>query len=404
MRILAVTNLYPNPFEPNRGTFNRQQFRALAEIHALHVLSPISWVDEARARLRGKAALPPSRRVTCDGISVEHPRYYYPPGILRSRYGHWYEWSIRSLFERAVEVFRPDLIFAPWAYPDGWAAVNLGRQAGLPVVVKVHGSDILWSLWHHADRRERTREALLGADAVVAVSEDLARHVHRLDVAPERVRVVYDGIDAQLFHPGPRAEARSRLGLDAHEPTILFVGNLLPVKGLDLLITACAQLVNRGQRFRCYLVGQGLLRAQLAAQIKQLGLTERVILMGPRPHAQLPDWFRSADVFVLPSRSEGLPCVLLEASACGRPFVASAVGGIPEIARAGRGRLFPPGDASRLADALEAELTDPNHVAETSAWKRSHEEAASDLTALFDAVLSRRERAESRRPTAAVSC
>jgi hypothetical protein len=83
MRVLGLTNLYPNPYEPNRATFNRQQIGALARDHAVREISPILWVDELFAGLRQVFRLPRSRRVTCDGIIVDHPRYYYSPKLLR---------------------------------------------------------------------------------------------------------------------------------------------------------------------------------------------------------------------------------------------------------------------------------------------------------------------------------
>src|SRR5205807_2497244 len=83
MRTLVLTNLYPNPFQPTRATFNRQQLRALAARHPVEVISPIAWADELAARWKGHPSLPRDRRVVCDGIPVEHPRYLYTPKVLR---------------------------------------------------------------------------------------------------------------------------------------------------------------------------------------------------------------------------------------------------------------------------------------------------------------------------------
>src|SRR5689334_9793120 len=98
MRVLTVTNLYPNPFEPARATFNRQQVRALAARHAVQVISPISWTEELAARRAGAPPLPAGRRVTCDGITVDHPRYLYTPKLFRGRYGQFYRQSVAGAF------------------------------------------------------------------------------------------------------------------------------------------------------------------------------------------------------------------------------------------------------------------------------------------------------------------
>jgi len=388
MRILALTNLYPNPLQPVRGTFNRQQLRALAERHDVRVIAPISWTDEWSLRRKGAAPLPPDRRVTLDGINVSHPKYWFPPKVLRSRYGHYMRRSVAAAFSNVLREFRPDLVFSAWAYPDGWAAVELAREAGLPVVVKVHGSDIL-TLVNTPGRRRRTAEVLKRADAVIAVSQDLADKVIQMGAAPNAVTVVYDGIDSKLFCPGSKEEARSRLQLPREGPIILFVGNLVPVKGTKVLVDACRQLLARNVPFRCYIVGQGPLRDALQRQITDGGLADRVKLVGAVRHELLPDWFRAADVFVLPSFSEGVPCVLLEAAGCRTPFVASRVGGIPEIADLNVGTMITPGRAGELAEAIVGLLGEDSRRRLKEPYRRSHADGARDIEAVCEQVLSK---------------
>ncbi len=387
MRILALTNLYPNPYQPLRASFNRQLFRALGKQVPLQVISPIAWTDELAAR-RTRGQLPRGRRVTLDGLIVDHPRYLYTPKVLRYWYGSFFRASVRQTFARALDEFRPDIVFAPWAYPDGWAAVELGHSAGLPVVVKVHGSDVRL-LGRHRGRQTGTAQALNCADGVVAVSHELAGQVRNLNVSPERIRVMHSGVDSRLFHPGSRTEARLRLGLPTEQSILVFIGNLLPVKGIDLLVDACAFLSRSGAQFTCYLIGQGPSRSTLDRQIQNLCLADQVRLVGPRPHEQLPDWFRAASVFVLPSRSEGLPTVLLEALASGTPFVASRVGGIPELSHLGRCRLVCPGDSVKLAEAIGLTLAEIEQASEfppVPPRLRTYEDEAAELTAFLESV------------------
>lgn len=389
MRVLAITNLYPNPYQPNRGTFNRRQLAWLARRHEVVVIAPILWGEERAARLAAGRLLPEDRRVERDGLVVDHPRYLYTPKVLRGWYGRFFRWSIRPAFERALAECRPDLIFAPWAYPDGWAAVELGREAGLPVVVKVHGSDVL-GLPGYPRRRGPTLHALRAADRVVAVSRDLAGRVAAMGVDPGKVCVIYDGVDPQVFRPGPAEEARARLGLPRGRRLVLFVGNLVPVKGLDILLSACEALASEGFDFDCRLIGDGPLRPALASRIDSGGMAGRVVLHGPVPHEGLGDWYRAADLLALSSRSEGVPVVLLEASACGLPFVATDVGGIPEVAHLGAVRLVPPGDPVALAEAIREGLARPRTGTEEAPRPRSHEDAAEELAELFENLLSRR--------------
>ena len=279
MRVLALTNLYPNPYQPNRAPFNRHPLRLLAERHAVRVIAPIAWTDELRAR-RGRAAkLPAARRLERDGSVVEHPSYWFPPGVLRGSYGRFYLWSVQNAFWRAVREFKPTVVLAPWAYPDGWAAVELGRRAGLPVVVKVLGSDILM-LPQFPARRPGTEAAVRAADAVLAVSADLRERLVAMGVERERIRVIYDGVDSNIFRPGSRAEARQRVGFASAEPLVLFVGNLVAVKGIDVLLEACARLEAEGKKkVRLVVIGSGLMRAAHEQQSRVLGLSRRVAFL-----------------------------------------------------------------------------------------------------------------------------
>lgn len=401
MRVLTLTTLYPNPYQPLRAPFTRQLVRALAERAEVEVIAPIAWTDELALVSNGARPLP-SRDVVLDGIRVQHPAYLFPPRVFRGSYGACYRHSVRQVFERTVARFRPDVVFTPWAYPDGWAACHLGRRLQLPVVVKVIGSDVRL-MENYPTRQRRTVEALRAADAVVAVSRELADRVLHMDVPENRVRVIYDGIDPTRFFPGPRADARLRLGLDLEPRLLLFVGNLIPLKGVSVLLRACARMARTGRRFACRVIGQGPHRPDLEAEAATLGLTDRVWFHGPLAHHELPDWFRAADVFVLPSYSEGVPSVLLESAGCALPFVASRVGGIPEIARPGIDRLVDAGDPEALAQAIELVLDGP-HQRPDATPPRTWDAAAADLGTVFEQVIRRRAgHAGSRRPAGAAT-
>jgi glycosyltransferase involved in cell wall biosynthesis len=267
--------------------------------------------------------------------------------------------------------------------------VRLGRRAGLPVVVKVHGSDVL--ALARGPRRARIAEALTGADAVIAVSQDLATHCTRLGVPSPRVHVVVHGIDVDRFSRGDQQLARERLGLPREGRLILFVGNVLASKGAADLVKACMLLRDRGIAFHCRVVGRGRDAAMVEHLVRAGRLEERVMLTGVRPHAELPAWYQASDIVALPSYSEGIPNVLREALACGRPFVATNVGGIPEIADPSFSRLVPAGGVAELAGALAAMLDSPPHVNTdlvrriSLTWEQSARLLAEQLQSVVDA-------------------
>jgi glycosyltransferase involved in cell wall biosynthesis len=349
MRILALTNLYPFPSQPHRASFNRLQFSALAQEHEVRVIAPIAWTglwpEKSSSAQRAESRGPRVR----DGLIVHHPTYVFTPKVLRGWYGQFMTRSVRSCFQQVVRDMRPEVVLGCWAYPDGWAAVRLAKEAGLPVAVKVHGSDLLSLRTDEGGVRRyaATAEALACADAVIAVSGHLRDKAVSMGVLGTRTHLIRNGIDMHRFHPGSPEEARRRLGLTSDEPLVLFVGNLLPVKGLDILIQALWLVRCAGVRFQCVCVGDGPLKSQLRSRIGELGLAPRVRLVGACPQEALPDWYRAAAVLVLPSRSEGVPNVLMEAAACGTPVIASRVGGVPELCHPAS--LVPPEDPRALA-------------------------------------------------------
>jgi glycosyltransferase involved in cell wall biosynthesis len=235
-------------------------------------------------------------------------------------------------------------------------------------------------------RRRRTEEALRSADGVIAVSHELADRVVQMGADPERVFVNHDGVDTSLFCPGSKDDARRRLGLDPSTKRLLFIGNLVDVKGVDVLLIACCQLRRAKYAFELDIVGQGPLRQSLEAQARRLGV-DHVHFRGALPQNELPDWYRAADVFVLPSRSEGVPNVILEAMACHTPVVATRVGGIPEIAAPEVCTLVPPDDATALANALAHALS----TRELDVWPvpRRRAVAVAESAEFLESVITR---------------
>jgi glycosyltransferase involved in cell wall biosynthesis len=351
MRILFLSSVYPSAAAPVRGVFCRSLCDALSARHDVRVIAPVSWLERLRHRQRFAAG----RR---SGGAADHPWYFYPPKVLRSRYG-WFMWrSVRRHVARAIAEFAPDCVLSYWLHPDGEVAVRAARAAGRPSAVIVGGSDVRL-LPRDPARRKRIEAVLTAADALITVSRGLKDKVVELGADAGNVHVVYQGVDAALFRPGDRAAARRRLGLPADERALLWVGRMVPVKALDVLLGACARLRSRpagGAPVRLYLIGDGPLRAALAARAGALGLSGAVTFLGPRPPAELPDWYRAADLTVLSSSSEGIPNVLRESLACGTPFVATRVGDIAELCPDAADELVPPGDPAAFADAIARAL------------------------------------------------
>ncbi len=364
MRVLAITKIFPNAAEPLSAPFNRQQFAALATRCQLDVMGTIPWFPGAglvsRWSSAGALALVP-RRETIDGIEVSHPRTLFVPRLAHSTWGPLYAASIAPAllrFRRKI-----DVVLGSWAYPDGFAAVIAAQLLGVPCVVKLHGSDIN-VITKLAGPRRLSAWALPRAACVVAVSRALADEVVALGVPRERVTIVMNGVDSELFHPRDRAAARAELGLPAG-PLVVYVGNLKEVKGVVDLPPAWAHVVRDLPDATLAIVGDGPLRGAIEAAVAPLG--DRVRLVGAQPLAAIPTWMAAADVLVLPSHNEGTPNVVLEALSCGRRVVATAVGGIPDLLTSELlGALVPPRDPAALGAALVRALRTPYDPAQVA--------------------------------------
>lgn len=350
MNLLFLSNVFPGPLHPAKGTFNRSLIGALSEQHAVRVVSPVSWLERLRARWK---RTPDPVATEVDGVPVTYPTFYYPPKVSRSRYDDWMTWSLRRHLQNETKVFRPDAILSYWVHPDGSCATRLAKEIGVPSVVMTGGSDVLL-LGREGARRRRILATLAAADAVIAVSGNLRDRLIADGLSSDKVHVVHRGLNPEVFHPQPIVEARTRLNQPTDRRLVVGVGRLVPVKGWELLIDACGELHRKGRRFACVIVGGGELHSSLRRRIEALGLEQVVTLAGARPQSELADWYRAADVVALTSLSEGIPNVLLEAMSCGTRWVATDVGGVREIADPEAHRMLTSRDPAELAAALEA--------------------------------------------------
>lgn len=394
MRILFLTSIFPQPDNPLRGIFSLYLCRAMASDHKLKIVAPWSWLKQLQFRwdrLRGANA---SWRVPSD-LEVEYPCYYYPPKVLRFAY-HWFMWrSMRNRMDSILREFQPECVVSYWAHPDGAVAVTIARRMGIPCAVMIGGSDVLL-LVRDSNRKKQIVRVLNAADAVIPVGSHLREAVLSLGIPENKTHIVPRGIDREVFSPGNRIEARRRLGIPQAPRVLVWVGNMVPLKGVDVLLTAFEQLIKTGQSLRLYLIGRGPLRNELMTQCSNRGISEAVCFAGPIEHSALPDWYRAANLTVLPSRSEGVPNVLRESLACGTPFVASRVGGIPELAQDDMCELVPPDDANSLANAIMRALDRSSPSLRNDEVNQTWGQSADQLTAILaDLVRQKRRNDES---------
>ena len=366
MRLLTYSTLYPNAAQPTHGVFVENRLRHLAasgEVES-RVVAPVPWFPSAAAgfgRYASYAAAP--ARECRHGLPVEHPRYPVIPKIGMSLApALLYRFSRSALARQRRAGYDFEIIDAHYFYPDGVAAVMLGRHFDRPVVITARGTD-LNLIPDYAMPRRMILWAASRAAGIVAVCQALKDRLVELGVDGGRVTVLRNGVDLELFRPVDRNAARQTLGLARR--TLLSVGGLIPRKANEIAIQALPSL----PEVELLLAGEGPEREPLARLAASLGVADRVRFLGAVAHVDLPRVYTAADALVLASSREGWANVLLEAMACGTPVIASDVWGTPEVvaARAG-GVLMPARTPAGLAAAFDDLFGDPPTRAETRAY------------------------------------
>ncbi|MEA3054101.1 MAG: teichuronic acid biosynthesis glycosyltransferase TuaC [Sphingomonadales bacterium] len=361
LRVLVLTSRFPDRLRPNLGNFVERQTLELAARPGIEVevIAPI-----------GRAPFPFSLAGSgmLDGLPeeemwktlpVHRPRFaalpYFPrlrPGALARR--------LLPLARSIRRRFPFDIVSAEFSWPDGPAAVALGRALGVAVVIKARGMEFEGRARSASIRRQLVA-AGEAAQGLLAVSESVKRAMVSAGLPGERIAVHRPAVDSKLFRPGDREAAKARLGISG--PLLLAVGNLIPQKGHRLAIEALALL----EGATLIVAGAGPERRSLLARARDLGVSERLRLTGSVPHDLLPSIYAAADVTVHPSRVEGFGNVRLESLACGTPLVTTSVGdGALIVDRPAAGRIVE-ADPEAIAAAVRALLADPPQPGEVRA-------------------------------------
>lgn len=350
VRILTFSTLYPSVVRPTHGIFVETRLRKLVESGAVtaRVVAPCPWFPFS-SRKFGEYAnfgrMP--REETRYGIHIDHPRYALLPKIGMSSAPLTLFYGGLPLLRRQIRNgYDFDLIDAHYFYPDGVAAVLLGRALGKPVVITARGDDLDLISTYWLPRRW-IRWAAEHAHGLITVSNGLKRRLEALGSPAETIRMLRNGVDVAAFRPHERGSARAAAGFTS--PTLLAVGNLVPKKRHILIIEALPDLPS----VNLAIVGEGPERPQLEARARELGVRERVQLLGRKPQDALPLLYSAADLLVHPSSREGWPNVLLESMACGTPVVVAPFPGAEDIVGAPEaGRILQQPTPDCMAQAI----------------------------------------------------
>jgi len=308
VRILFLTSNYPTPARPVHGTFVQQFVWVMArQGNECVVIRPVSLWE------RRYGPLPEflSEEDAGDGakVKVYYPRYlsFSSKDLKWTHTGHWTQWAFNLAVWKLVRQmeFRPDIVYGHFLYPGGYAAIQMGKRLNVPSVVRV-GESSFWTISPFGiDRASRHYQKVAGIIANGTHLKDSL--VSRLGIGEKKIIVVPNGVDVSRFRPCNRNEARKILSLPMSEFLVSFVGANIERKGSYRVLEAVQEL----NGVKCIFAGVGTEEID----------SDLLLLKGPRPHEEIPLFFSAADIFVLPTLSEGSCNAIIEAMACGLPIV-----------------------------------------------------------------------------------
>jgi glycosyltransferase involved in cell wall biosynthesis len=364
MKVLFISNLFPDAENPNLGIYNAQLVKHLATLCEIRVLAPrptkgfppFWFPKKLNEREQDKVFAPlfvPSTYVPRVGSRFNH--------LLMAR-------SLEPALQNIREKFPFDVVLSSWLYPDACATAELARRNKFPFVAIAQGSDVHQYL-KMPMRRKIISATLSRASAIVARSEDLSKQLYEAGVEKRRLHVIYNGVDSRIFRPNHRSLVREALKFSDDAVILLFVGNFLPVKNPLLLVDAHAALRRRqlGKNHILVMVGEGPLVNAARHRASVLKTREHILFTGPIPTHEVARYMQAADLLCVPSDNEGIPNVILEALASGLRVVARKVGGIPEIlTHEFLGKLVASDDPLAMANAIAEILntiSEPEQIA-----------------------------------------
>ncbi|MEZ4749723.1 MAG: glycosyltransferase [Bdellovibrionota bacterium] len=372
MRILTITNLFPNSSDERNGIFLYRQLMGLqsegAKIEVWLALPLCPWPLYLFRKWQDLG--PAVRASEFAGGKVRIIRYLRLPGAWFNRWsGYFLYLACKGLLGDRRGDF--DKLYGYDIFPSGDAAVRLGKKLNLPTMCSAIGVDLMQTSERNEGMRQHAARILKLADGIMTCGKALADRVYRY--AQREALNIYGVVDLDLFRPTANQKAvRQQLHLPPLPPIGVFSGYLQTRKGVYDLLNALKQIRQKYPELIVVFCGEGPERKGLEEQAKAMNLERNVRFCGYVAPEKMAAWYQTADFFILPSHIEGMPNALMEAMACGLPAIASAVGGIPDAVGEGAGVLpHPPRSPEALAGAMERLLSGADQRTQFSQQARS---------------------------------
>ena len=365
-------------------------------------------------------------------ISSQHPEgkefeevnglrlYYLKDTIFDSKRGGWKTASLKKFIE--LEQSNNFDIICSMSVNIPKELIVVAAQSKIPVVVISEGTEVMMLLSETRQTLSHKRgfKSLIKIfmsflyyyflwellykehDRIIAVSDEVANAIHKWQfVDKDKIHIVYNGIETTIFCPNQSERNRTRkaLAISEKEKILLFFSFVTTQKGLHLLIKSLPGILEKDKSIKLLVVGEGNYLTEAKQLVRQSGLDSYVFFTGHVPRKEAPDYINASDVYVLPTlRQEGMPFSLLEVMACGKPVIASKIGGIPSVIDDGiNGFLVPPGDVSKLIEKSLFLLNNKDIADKLADNARKkviqnfgHEKMVEGTIKVFESVISRK--------------
>lgn len=345
--LLIISNDFPNQDNSYvADVFVKEQLKYLKNyFNEVYVISPVAFGME---RLRNTIY----SDYQYDNVKVYFPKYFNIPFCYSQGRSIWKQFeqkAVTSLIKK--ERLKIDIIHAHFTWPSGAIAVDIKNRYNVPVIITEHTHI---SLYKELERNDHHYiNALKNCDAIIRVNKKDIPLIKKYCGLNAKIFHIVNGFDPKKYRSISQEEARRILQIPINKKIILNISNLIPVKLQKDLIIAMSYVKNERDDCICYIGGKGPERDNLSNKILDLNIQDNVILQGFIPDEEMFLWMNACDIFVLPSLSEGNPTVMFEALGCGKPFVGTKVGGVPEIITSDDyGLLVEPGDPEDLAKQI----------------------------------------------------
>ena len=359
MKVLVLSHMYPSTFNEVEGIFVHEQVKALIEKDVeVRVVSPKPWSPFPINRLKGKWKEYSQIPVYCEweGVDVFYPRYLaFPRAWLFANSGkRMYRWIVRVV-RSIYEEFPFDIIHAHVALPDGYAGTLLARELKLPLIVTIHGQDLLSTINRDDSCRRALAFAFERASRVILVSNKLKYLAEDFFGCPEKLTMIPNGVNLKKV-----SKSRYKVMEKDGENILLSASSLIPSKAIAYNILAVSRIYNKYPLLRYLVIGDGPMETKLKAMADSLGLNDCVKFLGRQPHDRVMQYMANCDIFALPSWDEAFGVVYVEAMAHGKPVIGCQGEGIEEFVEHGKtGMLVKPRDVDSLVEALDFLLGHP---------------------------------------------